>query len=139
MSFLQFAIRCKSVKKTNMPNSIQSLGYIKCYSSSSPRPVKSLTNSIRHNCQKICSWSRRPKTILEIKKGQISHLFGIGQLPCFGFGLSAKFISTLSHILYVCMALLSNSTEFLSDKVASVDTVWWREMSLETTLHANLM
>ena len=32
----------------------------------SPAPGKSPTNSIRY--QKICSWSRTPKTILEIKK-----------------------------------------------------------------------
>ena len=41
---------------------------IKGYSSSSPRPVKSRGNSIRYNCQKLCSWLRRPKTILEIRK-----------------------------------------------------------------------
>ena len=34
--------------------------------SSSLRPFKS--NSIWHNCPKICSWSRRPKTILKIRK-----------------------------------------------------------------------
>ena len=54
--------------KTNMPNPIKILGYIKCYSLSSHRPVKSPSNSIRYNCQKICSWLRRPKTILEITK-----------------------------------------------------------------------
>ena len=31
-------------------------------------PVKSPSNSIRHNRQKICSWSRRLKTALEIRK-----------------------------------------------------------------------
>ena len=36
---------------------MESLGYIKCYSSSSSRPVKSPSNSIRHN-----------KTVLEIRK-----------------------------------------------------------------------
>ena len=51
-----------------MPNPVKSLGYIKCYSSSSPRPVKSPSNSIRYNCKKICSGSRRPKPILEIRK-----------------------------------------------------------------------
>ena len=39
-----------------------------CYSSSSPRPVKSPSNSLRYNCQKICSWLRTSKTILEIRK-----------------------------------------------------------------------
>ena len=61
-------IRLKFVKKTSMPNSVKSLGYIKCHSSSSPRPVKSPSNSIRYNCEKISSWLRRPKTILEIRK-----------------------------------------------------------------------
>ena len=40
------------------------------------------------------------------KKGQISDLLDIGQFPCFDFGLSTKFISILSHIFYVCMALI---------------------------------
>ena len=46
----------------------KSLGYIKCYSSSSPTTVKSRSNSIRYECKKICSWSIGPKTILEIRK-----------------------------------------------------------------------
>ena len=50
-----------------MPNSVESLGYIKCHCSSSPRPLKSPGNSIRHNCQKICSLLRRPKTILAVR------------------------------------------------------------------------
>ena len=53
------------MKKTSMPNPVN------CYSLSRPRPVKSPCNSIRYNC-KICSWLRRPKTILEIKEGHIS-------------------------------------------------------------------
>ena len=52
----------KSVKRTSMPNPV------KCYSSSSPRPVKSPSNFVRYNCQKIWSSSRRPKTVLEIRK-----------------------------------------------------------------------
>ena len=62
------SIRLKVVRKTSMSNSVKSLGYIKRYCSSSPRTVKSPSISIRHNCQKICNWSRRPKTILEIRK-----------------------------------------------------------------------
>ena len=62
------SIRLKIVKKISMPNPVKSLSYIKCYSLSSPRPVKSPSNSIRYNCQKICSWSRRPKTILQVRK-----------------------------------------------------------------------
>ena len=44
----------------------QNFKYVKCYHSSSPRHIKSPCNSIRNNCQKICSWSRRPETILKI-------------------------------------------------------------------------
>ena len=62
------SISPKFEKKTNMPNPIKSLEYIKWYNSSSHRPVKSPSNSIRYNCNKICSWLRRPKTILEIRK-----------------------------------------------------------------------
>ena len=35
-------VRRKFVKKTSMPNPVKSLGYIKCYSSSSPRLLKTL-------------------------------------------------------------------------------------------------
>ena len=52
------------MKKSSMPNPVESLGYIKCYSWSSPSP----SNSIRYNYQKISSWSIRPKTLLEIRK-----------------------------------------------------------------------
>ena len=44
----------KVPKKTSMPDSVKSLGYIKRYISSRPRPVKSHSNSIRHNCHNIC-------------------------------------------------------------------------------------
>ena len=66
------SIRLKLLNNTRVPNSVKNLLYIKCCSSSSPRSVKSPSSSIRYNCQKIFSWSRRPKTILEIKKGYIS-------------------------------------------------------------------
>ena len=58
----------KFVKRTRMLNSVKSLRFIKRCSSSSPKPIKSPSNSIRCNCQKICSWSRRPETILETRK-----------------------------------------------------------------------
>ena len=45
-----------------------SLGYINCYSASSPGLVKSTSHSIRYNSKKICIWSRKRKTILEIRK-----------------------------------------------------------------------
>ena len=69
------SIRLKFVKNTSMPITVKSLGYIKYYSSSSPRPVKFLSNSIRWNCQNICSWSRRPKTMLEIRKATFFRTF----------------------------------------------------------------
>ena len=59
--------RLKFLKKTSLPNPVKSVEYIKCYSSSSPRPIESPSNSIRCNSQIICSWSRRPATKLEIK------------------------------------------------------------------------
>ena len=62
------SIGLRFVKKTSIPNPVKSLKYIKCYSSSSPRLIKSPSNSTRYNCQKIWSWSRRPKTILETRK-----------------------------------------------------------------------
>ena len=62
------SLRCKFVKKNSMLNSVESPEYIKCYSSSSTRPVKNLSNSERYDCQKFCSWSGRPKTILTIRK-----------------------------------------------------------------------
>ena len=62
------SIRRQFVKKTSIPNSAKSLGYIKCCSLSSPRPLKSPSNSIRYNCEKICSCSRRPKALLKIRK-----------------------------------------------------------------------
>ena len=40
------------MKTTSMSKPVRSLGYIKCYSSSSPRPIKSPSNLIRYNCQK---------------------------------------------------------------------------------------
>ena len=67
------SIRLKFVKKTNMSNPVESLGHVKCYSSSSQRPTKSSSNSIRYNCQTICSCSRRPETILEIRKKATFH------------------------------------------------------------------
>ena len=51
-----------------MPNPVETLGYIKCYNYSSPRPIKSYSNYIRYNCQKIYGRSRRLKTILEVSK-----------------------------------------------------------------------
>ena len=43
-------------------------GYIKYYSFSSSRAMKSPSNSVSCNCQKICSWLRRPETVVEFRK-----------------------------------------------------------------------
>ena len=48
---------------------IEEFGYIKYNSSSSP--IKSPSNTVRYNYQKICSRSARPKTMLEISKKAI--------------------------------------------------------------------
>ena len=81
----------KFVKKMTMPGFGESLGYIKCYHLSSPRRITSASNPIRYNCNKICSCSRRPKTILEIrievtflkviKKHIIIYCFSYGHFP----------------------------------------------------------
>ena len=62
------SLRLRFVKKTSMSNLVKSLSYIKCYSSSTSRPAKSPSNSIRYNCLKIYSWLRRPKTIPKKRK-----------------------------------------------------------------------
>ena len=77
-----------------MPNPVKSLEYIKCHSLSSPRPVKSPSNSIKYNCEKICSSSRRLKTILKIKKS--SHLIDHGTLES---GISCKWCDKFSRLI----------------------------------------
>ena len=62
------SIRFKFVRKASISDPVKEPWYIKCYSLIIPRPVKSPSNSIRCNCQKICSWSRRPKMIMKIRK-----------------------------------------------------------------------
>ena len=49
------SMRLKFVKKTSIPNLVEILEYIKCYSLGSTRPIKNSSSSIRYNCQKICS------------------------------------------------------------------------------------
>ena len=69
---IYLTIRRKFIMKISMPCPVKRLGFIKCYSLNSPRSVKSPSNLIRYNCQKICSLQRIPKTIEEIrKKGHI--------------------------------------------------------------------
>ena len=62
------SIRLAFAQKTSVPNPAETLEYIKCYNFRSLRRVKSPSNSIRYNCQKACSWTRKPETILKIRK-----------------------------------------------------------------------
>ena len=77
------------MKKTSLSNPVKSLGYIKCYSTSIPRPVKSPSNSIRYNCWKM-EIRKRPyildgeesyclqflsKTLLTIKRRLTGYIF----------------------------------------------------------------
>ena len=45
------SIKFEFVKKNSMPHTAESLGFIKCHSLSSPRPIKSNSNFIRYKCQ----------------------------------------------------------------------------------------
>ena len=48
------SVRYEFLKKTSMPDPIETLGYIKCHGYiSSPRTIKSPSKSIRYNCQNI--------------------------------------------------------------------------------------
>ena len=51
-----------------IPKIVKSIEYNRCYSSGSGRHSKRTSNSVICNCQKICSWIRRPKNVLEISK-----------------------------------------------------------------------
>ena len=59
------SIRFRFVKKNGMSNSVNSLGYVKYYCL---RPIKSPSNSIRHNFLKIQSLMRGPEITLQIRK-----------------------------------------------------------------------
>ena len=75
------SLRHRFVKKTSIWSPVKSLGYIKHYGLTSSRPVKSPSNSIWYNCQKICSWLKRPKPYwksekrLQFSRQSISLLF----------------------------------------------------------------
>ena len=56
------------MKKASMPKPVKRLGYTKCYSSISNRPIKNPSSSIRCNCKKTCSLSKRPEIIMKIRK-----------------------------------------------------------------------
>ena len=51
----------RTLHKTSMPKPVKSLWYIKCYNPSSPRPIKSPSNSTRYKCQMTYSLFRRPR------------------------------------------------------------------------------
>ena len=90
-------IRFEFVKKTSKPKQVKSLGYIKCYNSNSPRPIESPSNSIRYNCQKICSWMTTRETILEVRK-EIIFLEVINK-PIIKFSLKAKPTFIVPHLI----------------------------------------
>ena len=47
------SIKLTFVKKKSMPNLVETIGYVKCYSSSNPTPIKNPGNSIRYDCQNV--------------------------------------------------------------------------------------
>ena len=55
--------------------SVESLGYIKCYSSSSTRRIKSPSNAIRYNCKRIILEIRNKSTFLQVINNSIIHKF----------------------------------------------------------------
>ena len=91
------------MKKTSMSNPVKSLEYIKCHSLTSSRPVKSPSNSIRCNCEKIYSWSRRPKTRLGEEWWAITCMSQYAPKIILGVLLS----STL-HLKIACLVLIFN-------------------------------
>ena len=100
-----------------MPNYVKHLGYIKSYSSSSPRPVKSSSILIRHNCQKICSWSRRPWTILEIWK-KATFLYVLNNPSIYKF-----FKDFTNHRKRAKMTVVFSSRPFLN--ILKYRNHWW--------------
>ena len=67
------SIRRKLLKKASLPNPVNNLEYI---SLSSARPIKTSSNVISYNCQKICSWSIRPDLKPYWKSEKRSHFSG---------------------------------------------------------------
>ena len=68
------------MKKTSMPNSVESLGYIKCYSSSSPRPVPTflntgITNETFQQSGKQDSFRNILKSLASMYESSGSHFF----------------------------------------------------------------
>ena len=61
-------IRLKFVKETSMVNLVESLGYIKCYTARVAQDLLTAPAILSDTNVKICSWLRRPKPILKIRK-----------------------------------------------------------------------
>ena len=71
--FDRLTIGLTFVKSTSMINTIKSLIYFKCYSSSRTRPIKSPSKSIRYDWQKIyCSTSTSENITGNQKTGHTS-------------------------------------------------------------------
>ena len=60
------------MKKTIMPNPVKSLGHIKCYSSSIPRPVKSLVIRSDTTVRRFAVGWEDPKPYWKSEKGHTS-------------------------------------------------------------------
>ena len=99
-----------------MSNPAESLEYIKCYSSSSPRPINNPSNSIRQNYQKICWRLRRPETILKArKKDRFFHL--INKLIIYKF-----FNDFTNHQKKIKRAVVSSYMLKITDLSAILET-----------------
>ena len=61
------SIRLKFLKKTSIPNSVKSLGYIKCYNWSSPDLLKAVS-ILSHTTVRRSAVDWKDQTILEIRK-----------------------------------------------------------------------
>ena len=59
------------MRNKSIPSPVENLEYIKCYSLSSPILGRNPGSFIKCNCQNFCSYLRKPKTILEIRRKTI--------------------------------------------------------------------
>ena len=62
------------MKKTSLQNPVKSCGYIKCYSSSSLRPIKSPSNSIRYNCLEDLQLTKKSQNHTAYQKNLAVHI-----------------------------------------------------------------
>ena len=111
------------VKKTSLPNSVEIIGYIKCYMSSSPTPVKSASNSLRYNSQKICSSPRRPETILEIRiKASVFKVINKPVIYKFVEDFSSRRKNTNRVVVFSCRPFL-NILKYRNPR-GDLPTIW---------------